>query len=125
MAKDAFIKKFCAQTAIYWGSPVKDGHGGFTYAVPVNIKVRWDEKRELITDARSESQGREIVSKAEILLFVDLDLQGYLKLGSTEDFGSGDDITDPMKVAGAYPIRNQIKEPFVKSTTAFVRTVWI
>lgn len=124
--KDKFIKKFCVQTAVYWGNPIKDGEGGFTFDDPVEIDVRWDEKREVITDARSgETFGKQIISKAEILLTVDLDQQGYLYLGALDDFDSLVDTGNPKSITNAWEIRLKIKQPFVKSTTDFVRTVWI
>ena len=43
------------QTAVYWGSPSYDGYSKRTFATPVEVSVRWEDKQELFTD----SQGKE------------------------------------------------------------------
>ena len=40
-------KRFCVETAVYWGNPQNDGYGGFTFDTPVEIKCRWEEKSEV------------------------------------------------------------------------------
>lgn len=73
-----FIKKICVQPAVYWGSPEEDGFGNKIFANPVEILVRWEEKQRLVTALN----GKEITSKASILSPVDLDIEGYIYLGT-------------------------------------------
>jgi len=114
-----FVTKVCVQTAIYWGSPISDGEGGFTYADPIEIKVRWDGKTHLIR----ANNGEEVTSQAEIMVLQDIDLDGYLLLDSLVNLDS-DSYDDPI-ACGAYKVLVYEKAPLFKSTDEFVRTVWL
>ena len=118
MGISKFIEKVCVQTAVYWGSPVEDGQGGMTFADPVEIACRWDISTTVISD----SQGREVVSRAIILLTQDVDEEGYLYLGELDDLDSD---PDPREVQGAYSIKQFSKVSMIKSTTEFVRTAYL
>jgi len=125
------VKKFCVQTAVYWGNPVNDGYGGKTFDDPIELLppsngVRWEEVTQLITTGN----GKEIVSKAKILLCQDVDEGGYLFLGTLDDLddSSGDSsgaYYDPLKTNGAYEIKRFDKTPMVKKTDQFVRTAYL
>lgn len=125
------VKKFCVQTAVYWGNPVNDGYGGKTFDDPVELLpptngVRWEETTQVITN----NQGKEIVSKAKILLCQDVDEEGYLFLGTLDDLSdsSGDSsgaYYDPLQIEGAYEIKRFDKTPMVRKTNQFVRTVYL
>jgi len=126
MSIDSTVKKFCVQTAVYWGPGTPDGYGGRAFDAPVELEpptngVRWDEKVQMITDVT----GKEIVSKAEILVVQDVEPQGWLMLGTLDDIASDEDETNPKGVSGAYEIRRVDKSPMVKSTTVFVRKVYL
>ena len=118
MALDKFITKTCTQTAVYWGTPVSDGMGGFTYADAVEISCRWDDFQKLITD----KQGREIVSTARVLVTQDLDQQGWLYLGTLDDLDSD---PQPREIDTAFPIIKITKVPELKSSTLFLRRVYL
>lgn len=119
---ERFIKKVCVQTAVYWGNPVSDGYGGFTFDPPVEIKVRWEDKTKVI----STQAGQEVVSRSEVLTPLDLDYQGYLFLGSLADIDDPNpsEVT-PATVPGAYQIVRVDKVPMIKSTKVFVRKVYL
>lgn len=121
MGISKFISKIAVQTAVYWGSPVNDGYGTKTFAQPRELTppngVRWTDKQRVVYSA----MGEQWISKAEVLVTEDLDLLGWLYLGSLNDFESGVDISDPMKVLGAFEITAFDKIPMIKSTTEFVR----
>jgi hypothetical protein len=119
------IQRFCVQTAVYWGNPQNDGFGGFTFDDPIDLEpptngVRWEDKTQLVVGAN----GAETGSDAEVLVCQDLDLDGYLYLGSLDDL-SDDEKADPMTVDGAKQIISKEKIPMVKSTTEFVRKVYL
>ena len=118
-----YIKTICKQTAVYWGDPVNDGYGGFTFADPVEIKVRWDEKVRTIFDPF----GMYKLSKASVLVQQDLDYNSYLYLGTLAELNARTDITlsNPKTIAEALPIMAYDKIPLIKSTTKFVRTVYL
>lgn len=112
------IKKFTVQDAIYWGNPTPDGYGGFTYDDPVQIKVRWDQKQEIVTN----DKGTEVISDAQVLVNFDMKPGEYLMLGTIEDLGvSG--YEDPEEVSGAERIVGLEKIPMPRSNTDFARTV--
>lgn len=120
MSIESFIRTVCVQTAVYWSAPVADGYGGYTFASPTEISCRWDGKKEIFIDA----QGREAVSKAKILVTQDLDEEGYLYLGELDDLSTAQKA-NPKLVEGACLIRAFEKTPMIKSTTVFVRTVYV
>lgn len=121
MSINKFIKKIAVQTAVYWGNPVNDGFGGYTYSIIKDIQCRWDGVTEIVTN----SKGKEIVSQAKLMVVEDLDKEGYLYLGSLVDFASGVDYSNPKNIDGAYPIQKIEKVPMIKSITDFVRTVYL
>ena len=116
MSIESFIRRVCVQTAIYWGNPQNDGYGGFTYDSPVEIPCRWVDKVRVMTD----NTGVQITSRAEVLLTQQVDMNGYMYLGSLDDFEFDMDITDPRTVDGAYSIYNTTTTPLFRSTTKFV-----
>ena len=118
MGLGKFITKVCTQTAVYWGTPVSDGSGGFTYADAVEISCRWDDIQELIID----NKGREIMSVAKLIVTQDLDQQGWLYLGTLDDL---DSAPQPLSSSGAYPIARITKIPELKSTTKFIRRIYL
>ena len=120
MSIESFIKTVCVEDAVYWGAPQPDGYGGYEFDPPVEIKCRWDGKREVFIDA----QGRETVSKAKILVTQDLQEEGYLYLGKLSDLSTAQKA-DPKLVGNACLIRGFEKTPMIKSTTVFVRTVFV
>lgn len=118
MGIEKFIQKIAVQTAIYWGAPKSDGYGGMTFADPIEIPCRWEGVSEVITNRN----GKQIVSSAKILVTQDLDKEGFLCLGTMD---SGVDYSNPKNVEGAYPIQKIEKVPMIKSSTEFVRTVYL
>lgn len=125
MGIEKFIKKVCVQDAVYWGNPVNDGRGGMTFDSARQIKCRWEDKQRI----RLDDQGREFISVASILVTEDLKIQGYLWLGKLTDIdGYGDSgfiDNDPSVVQGALVILAFDKVPMIKSTTQFVRSVFL
>lgn len=111
MGIERFIKTVCVQPAVYWAP---SGHDGFapTYATAVEIKVRWTDKTQIVVD----STGKEVVSKAEVLVTSDLQIGGLLWLGSLTGMPSGTRGMEIMSIS---------KIPMVKSNKEFVRTVYL
>lgn len=87
------ISRAYTQTATYWGSPTSDGLGGESYAAPVELNVRWEERQEEFLTAEGETE----VSNAIVWAKQDLDILGYLYLGSSA-------VADPTRVTGAFRI---------------------
>lgn len=117
-----FVDSICAQTAVYWGNPIADGFGGKAYTDIREIKVRWDGKQELIKD----KEGKEVMSHAEITVTEDLSLDGLLRLGSFDDIAdSTGKVPQPEEVDDVFTILQVEKTPLFRSSTEFVRRVWV
>lgn len=82
------------QTVTYWGSPVPNGTGGYSYGAPVTFKARWEERTETITTDTGESY----VSRITVYIPQAVDRMGYLFLGTSV-------ALDPTLVDGAHLIR--------------------
>ena len=108
-----------SQMAVYWGNPQNDGYGGKTFDTPVELRVRWEDKQELFTDA----EGREVRSVAVVYSGVDFDLGGFLYLGELDDSGL-DSNPVPSEVPSAKEIKQFSKVPNLRGTK-FVRKVWL
>lgn len=129
MAKgiEKIVAKFCVETAVYWGNPVNDGYGGFTYDTPVEIDCRWENKTEMDIGWLSTGfPGNIRLSKASVLVTEDLDLNGVLWRGTLDTLNDiYDDISNPKIISEAYAIYRIDKIPMVFKTDEFVRTVWL
>lgn len=113
----AFPERNLKQTAVYWSTPTEDGSGGFTWATPVEISVRWVNATKLITSAN----GDEITSQAQVQVSQDVDLQGMLFLGDLDDLSSAQEA-NPETIATAYRIQRFDKVPTVKGTAFYRKT---
>ena len=74
-----FITRNLRQVATLWTSSGLDGYGNPTWAAPVAIKVRWEERIERTLD----SSGNEILSKAYVYMAQKYDVGSYLYLGTS------------------------------------------
>jgi hypothetical protein len=122
------ISGLLADTVVYWGSPVNDGRGKYTFAAPEELKVRWeDEIENFAKDTRSRIQigkdGREYRPNA-IIYTVNVpstgwNLDGYIYLGTLDSINSE---TDPYSVNNAHEIKqiNTISEVRNKDSKLYV-----
>jgi hypothetical protein len=119
--RSTFISHALKQTAVYWGDPVSDGAGGRTFgsAYPVEIDCRWEQKADLFIDMA----GQETRSRAVVYVSQDLDMGGYLFLGSLSEL-SGAEQADPLIVSRAYEIRQFQKVPNLKGDMT-TRKAWL
>lgn len=79
------------EKATYWAPATANGYGGTSFATPVTLLVRWQDKRErLITP-----EGKEFISNAEVYCDQDLSRNGWLFRGVS---------TDASPPSGAYRI---------------------
>jgi hypothetical protein len=120
MGIEKFLLKISVQTAVYWANPTDDGYGGITYDDPVEISVRWENKTKLITTA----DGQEYTCLAEVIINQDVDVNGYLYLGTLDDLTVSEQA-DPKTADSAYRIRRFDKIPMIKKTDEFVRKVYL
>lgn len=107
------------QIAVYWGNPVKDGQGGFTWDDPIEIACRWNDSisTQLATD------GKQFISKAKVQVEQDVDKNGMLFLGCLIDLDSSVEA-DPSTGDDIYIIKRFDKIPTVNSQQ-FFRRAWL
>jgi len=122
-----FVNRLCKQTAVYWGSPQDDGRGTFTYADPIEIQCRWEEKREVISMQGDDRKSREIVSKAQVWILQDVDEEGYLYLGTLDSSGALTSVEEenPEDVDGTYKILMFEKTPELRGSNKFIRKAYL
>ncbi len=115
-----FIEKVCVQDAIYWGNPTPNGFGNMEFDTPRQVKVRWDEKMQMVLD----DLGREIHSKSQIMCPEELDIGGFLMLGELSEIELGDGYKSPQEVnvtgMEALEIKARTVTPLFRSTDQFV-----
>ena len=116
-----FLTGQLKQTAIYWGDPQSDGMGGRTFgsSYPVELSVRWEQRQELFIDAA----GQEKRSQAVVYVAQDVDMGGYLFLGTLDNLSSAEEA-DPLTVDGAHEIRGWAKVPSLKADR-YLRKIWL
>ncbi len=104
------VRQAYKQDATYWGSPVSDGFGGKTFAAPVPIKCRWEDKAEQFTSVVGEID----VSKAIVFVPQTIEVGGYLLLGKSTTLS-------PLTVSGAEEIRQIMDIPSLRSASREIR----
>jgi hypothetical protein len=92
------------QTITYWAPTGETQFGGKTFAAPVAIKGRWEDKLENIVD----SFGREYVTKSRVYTSQALELTGYIYLGTSV-------AADPRGVEGAAEVRTVTSVPSISA----------
>lgn len=116
----SFIDKVCVQTAVYWAPGTLTGYGDTRSWTCMEVKVRWDDETELITN----HYGKEVVSNAQIMINANLDPEGMIYLGTKASL-SAQQQSNPLLVNKAFPIQKINKTPLFKSSTKFVYTVFV
>jgi hypothetical protein len=119
MGIEAILARLCNEKAVYWGNPVNDGTGSFTYNPPLEIDCRWEDSNEVTTD----KDGNQFISRAVIYLTQDVDEQGMICLNSLENLDSSLD-SDPKSVPGAFIIKRFDKSPDLRGT-GFLRKAYL
>jgi hypothetical protein len=131
MSIGASITRNLNQTAVYWGSPVEDGYGKQTFADPVEIVCRWEDKQQIIgTITGNQIIGFQNMSRAIVYVDRDLDVDGWLMLGTLDDLvdSSGDssgEYYDPHQITSAYIIKRFERMPALHSTTNTLRVAYL
>ncbi len=128
MGIEAFIKRKLNQTAVYWGNPVNNGYGGFSYDDPIEIKCRWEDSNQVVV----EMNGEQIISRAIIYPDTDLQENGVLFLGDMEDIiessGESSGEITPLSLSESqrpYIVRRWEKEPCLNSTSDYMRKAYL
>jgi len=104
----SIISKMRKQNGVYWGPPVEDGDGGFTFPTPVAIKCRWDGVEGIVHNPRTHDE----VQGSTVYVDQEVELNGYLDLGELADVL----ILNPIDVPTAYKITGFQKTPNLRAT---------
>lgn len=93
------------QDLTYWAPLTKDEYNQLTYAAPVVIKCRWEDKNVLFRN----TQGQEMTSAAVVYPAQSLAVKGYIKKGIHSD-------AIPVGLSGAFEIRQSGDSPNLRNT---------
>lgn len=115
MSIDTFIRRTLVQTAVYWGNPTGDGEGGNTYDAPVEVKCRWQDRKQVIM----EDNGEKMLSRALAFVEQELDYNGLLYLGTLADLDSTQEA-DPSTITDICIIKRFEKIPALASKSVFL-----
>jgi len=120
------VSLFTVQKCVYWGSPVANNNGGWTFATPIEIDCRWDEKQEM----KEGFYGNRVTSQASVLVNIDIDRHGYMYNGTLAQLqayatANGYDYTKPQEIPTAFVVIQFEKIPMVFADDDFVRTAFL
>lgn len=100
-----FPNNLLQQTLTYWSPSANPDQFGFrSFSAPVTLDGRKEEKNVIFID----SDGREQVAESVYWTESDVQVQGYLFLGSST-------VSDPTSVSGAKEIRAIQKIPSLRA----------
>ncbi len=120
------VKLFTKQKCVYWGNPVSDGKGGYTFDAPVELDCRWEDKQEL----KEDYNGNKFFSQSEVLVNQDIDRRSYLTNRTLAELQSiatakGYDINNPLEFPDVFIVLQFDKIPMVFADDDFVRTAYL
>ena len=104
------IPKYLKQQVTWWGT--SNGGYGPTFAAPLPIAGRWEDKVELFIN----EEGEQSTSKAVAYVDQEVAVGDYLYLGDSS-------AADPSQVAGAYRVRNFSKIPNLRANKFIMRAM--
>lgn len=107
----SIISKMRRQFACYWAGPTPDGLGGMTFAAPIQIPCRWEDRVEVVKD----TQGREIITTNVVYVDRVLALDSYVRLGRLSDLPTPLPV-DPRKIEGARKVKRVEALPNLKNS---------
>lgn len=120
-----FIASKCVQICVYWGDPVEDGYGGKTFAAPIELDCRWEDKSQIVGAIRtSQLIGYDELSRATVFVTQDVEEGGVLYLGTLASL-TAPQLADPKSIPTAHVIKRFEKSPALGSTTEFLRKAYL
>jgi len=120
MSVQNFLKRTYTQDAVYWGPVTEDGYGAKVYATPIQIKCRWEERDQTLTNPK----GAIIGSRARVFVLQDVEEEGFLFQGKLADL-SNEHKANPMGLDKAWSIKQFEKVPELGSPTNFIRIAYL
>jgi hypothetical protein len=118
MGIEQVLERLCSDVCVYWGSPVDDGYGSFTFAEPIEISCLWNDLSQIVFD----TQGEELASRALVYVTQDVDELSMLFHGTLDDLydkydteSSGGALPHPKNIDKAYFVKRFEKTPALGS----------
>ncbi len=96
---------FLRQKITYWRKTGVDGFNEESYAAPVTLDARWEDKSSVVLN----TDGQEVISNSRVFLAQDIIVDDYLMLGIST-------ATDPRAVNEAFRVINYRKTPDLTAT---------
>jgi hypothetical protein len=100
------------QTCTYWAPGSMNQYGKMTYTAPVTKACRWEE----ISITFQDKRGEEKQSKTRVFMDDDVDVDGYLMLGTSV-------AADPTVVDGAMEIQQKSRIPNLRAVKTITQIV--
>lgn len=117
----SLIRRMLKQRVLYWGTPVSNTEGGFTFAAASELRARWEDRQVEYFDAA----GARKLSQSVVYVEADVAVGGFLRLGTEDDLESGQDVsTSPYDIDGAFRIGGFDKLPDIRARR-FVRIAYL
>jgi len=124
-AKQMLERHIENDTAVYWGAPVPDGNGTYTYTDPVEIKCVWLHKNQLVA-TQVKNEKKEVMSQSVVYTITVVEENGFLFHGSLDDVMESDStLLTPKDVEGAFPILMVEKNPSIYRPGDYVTTIYL
>jgi len=119
------VKLFTKQKCTYWGNPVSDGKGGYTFDAAVEINCRWDDRQEI----RDYYEGNKFTSQSTVMVEIDIKRGSYLGLGTLASFqtiatANGYSMTNPVDFPEVFIVIQFDKIPMAMKDDDFVRIAY-
>lgn len=101
MSINILMEQACIHKAVYWGNPVKNGHGGFTYSTAIEIPCRWVERMQMV---KNETANTQLLSRAYLYTLQPLTLEGYIFKGTLSQIATAG-LLNPRVVQGSLMVK--------------------
>ena len=111
--------RFLKQTAVYWGAPVNDGYGQFTFADPIEIPCRWSDSIQVVSDGK----GNDIVCKSVVMVGIDIEELAMMWLGLLANLTT-EQKADPVSIDHCYSVKRFDRIPMLKGAP-FLRVAYL
>ncbi len=92
------------QDATYWSAGGVDDSGDPTWGAATAVRVRWEDKITVSTNA----SGEEMMTTSQVFIKIDMEIGGFLFLGTSV-------VADPTTLDGAKEIQAFFKIPRLRN----------
>ena len=116
----SFLASILKQTIVLWKSPVNNGYGTITFATPIEIKGRWQWRRDLLDDNNVQQQ----VSRATVYTMAEVDEENWVYLGNLADLSTAEKA-NPKLLEKAYVVKQINQYVQLKNVDCIYRRLYL